>query len=571
MKAGVITLILLLCYGTAFSQMSSSPREMFLEAESYFLYEEYKEALPLYIQLSLSYPENDNINYRIGRCYLNIPYEKEKSILYLETASKNINPQYKGESLKEVAAPPDVIYYLADAYRINNQIDKALVLYRQFKSLSDSSVFNLKMVDEQIKACENAKILESHPVKVTFTNLGEGINTRFSETNAVVSGNETVLVFSAQLQFYTAVFYSHKENGQWSHPVNINANLEVDDDCLPVAISYDGKELLLYRSNEYLGDLYVSRFINGKWSRVKHLNNNINTKYWESHACLSRDGKKIYFTSNRKESTGGLDIFVSTRQNVKSDDWGKPQKLDSGINTVYDEETPFITADDRWLYFSSNGHNSMGGFDVFVSENKFGKWMEPQNLGYPLNTTDNDLFYQPAGNGEEGYMALSRKDTYGKNDIYKIKISNALPETTGDVFAPETKAEDIKEQEAQNLNQNTNVSAVIPVINAQYTQSHKENSTTKEDHKFGATSVQFSLAASGKKDQAKSAETDNDSLVDNSDTLNQSLNIDSDTDTNLTPGQKQAWHKLLYGGLGILGVFTFFILFLFLRSRKRKK
>lgn len=554
MKVGICTLtLLLLLLGNTLAQMSSSPKGMFLEAESYFTYEEYTEALPLYIQLSILYPENDNINYHIGRCYLNIPYEKEKSVSYLERASKNINLQYKGESLKEVAAPPDVIYYLADAYRINNQIDKALILYWQFKLASDSSIFNHSIVDDQIKACENAKILESHPINVTFTNLGEVINTRFSETNAVISGNENVLVFSSQLQFYTAVYYSSKENGQWSRPVNINALLGVDNDCRPVGISYNGNELILYRNNEYMGDLYVSHYINGRWTRVKRLNGNINTRYWESHACLSRDGKRLYFTSNRKESTGGLDIFVSSRTDVKTDNWGLPHKLDLTINTVYDEETPFITADDSKLYFSSTGHNTMGGFDVFVSENKFGKWLEPQNLGYPLNTPDNDLFYYPVGNGEEGYMALSRKDSQGKDDIYKIEI---IKSSSNSENATESS------QKTENTPQKTGISTLsIPFINTR--QSFFADKVIRETTVSMLEVVYASLTSENEITFAEA----NYTSVDNP---NQSQ-IESDTDTNLTPTQKQAWHKLLYGGLSILAIFILFILFLFMRSRKQKK
>jgi hypothetical protein len=186
-------------------------------------------------------------------------------------------------------------------------------------------------------------------------------------------------VYSVQLQFYTAVYFSSKQNGSWSIPANINPDLGVDTDCYPVGISYDGKELLLYRSNEFLGDIYSSRFINGKWSKIKKLNGNINTRYWESHACLSRDGKKLFFTSNRKGGSGGLDIYISTRKNVTDDNWGSARNLGTVINSPLNEETPFITSDDQKLYFSSLGHNGMGGYDVFVSEAlNDGGWEKPK-------------------------------------------------------------------------------------------------------------------------------------------------------------------------------------------------
>jgi tetratricopeptide (TPR) repeat protein len=205
-----IILIFLLGFTTANTQNKTSPREMFLEAESYFLYEEYTEALPLYIQLSIFYPDNDNINYKLGRCYLNIPHEKEKSIDFLENAAKNINPRYKGDNLKETAAPPDVVFYLGDAYRINNQLDKAIAYYRQFKQTSDPAVFDHDMIEDQIRSCENAKKLLKQPIPVEYVNMGEVINSRFSESNPVISGDETVLVYSVQLQFYTAVYFTKK-------------------------------------------------------------------------------------------------------------------------------------------------------------------------------------------------------------------------------------------------------------------------------------------------------------------------------------------------------------------------
>jgi hypothetical protein len=260
------------------------------------------------------------------------------------------------------------------------------------------------------------------------------VNSHFSENNAVVSGDDSILIYYARLRFYPAVFYSHKENGKWCVPENINPDLGVDEDCYPVGISYDGKELLFYRNNEYLGDLFVSRLVNGRWSKVKKLNHNINTNYWESHACLTRDGHTMYFTSNRKGGFGGQDIYSSTRKDVSSDDWGIPVNLGPVINSPLNEETPFILQDGGKLYFSSQGHDGMGGYDIFSSQKTAcGNWSEPRNLGYPINTADDDVFFFPVGDGTEAYMALYKKDTYGQNDIYRLKVLNSgISSTTGD-------------------------------------------------------------------------------------------------------------------------------------------
>ena len=271
------------------AQENIKSKELFLEAESYFLYEEYSEALPIYAKLNDQFPNNFNIDYKIGRCYIYLPYQKQLAVDYLEQASKHISPAYKEGTIKEMNAPLDVLFYLGDAYRVNNQFEKAIKSYQNFKAQSNDKIYDLTLVDDQIKACHRGIELEKTPIDITESNLGEVINTPFSETNPIVSENETMLVYSSKLPFYQAVFYSVKELGKWTKPINIIPDLGVDGDCYPTSISADGSELYLYRSNEFKGDIFVTNFQNGKWSKIRKLNDNINTKYWESHACISRD------------------------------------------------------------------------------------------------------------------------------------------------------------------------------------------------------------------------------------------------------------------------------------------
>ncbi|NJK96207.1 MAG: hypothetical protein HC905_15995 [Bacteroidales bacterium] len=561
-KIHILSFLLLTGFCLANSQNSSSPREMFLEAESYFLYEEYKEALPIYIQLSDLFPNNNNITFRLGMCYLNIPYEKVKSIEYLEKASKNINPKHKGSSLKETGAPPDAFYYLGDAYRINNKLEKAIVTYKKFKSVSDPALFDHNMIDDQVRACENAMKLMKNPVKVNYTNLGDNINTRFAENNAVVSADENTIAYSAQLQFYPAVFVSRKVNGIWSTPENINSQLAVDEDCFPVGISFDGKELILYRSNEFLGDLYVSRYNNGKWSKVRKLNGNINTKYWESHACISNDGSKLYFTSNRKGTNGGLDIYVSTRKDINKDDWGPAVNLGPVVNSPFNEETPFITSNNEKLYFSSLGHNGMGGYDIFFSsfdKNK-NSWSEPQNIGYPVNTTDHDLFFQPTGDGNEGYMSLINNDTHGRSDIYKIKISAAPAQ-----MAAVNKT--LEEPEVTTPSSETNRSITKQAV----PDEDKPVIIASGPNNLPAVDIQNTVLVSQTSTATDSIVAETSAVYSEEESkLTDTASALKDEVLEFSPGQKEAWHKLLYGGLGFLGAFVLFILFLVWRKRKRK-
>lgn len=415
-----LTFVLSTCFKLVSAQENIKSRDLFLEAESYFLYEEYSEALPIYIKLKDQFPNNFNIDYKIGRCYIYLPYEKQRAPDYLERASKHISLAYKEGNYKEINAPIDVLFYLGDAYRVNNQLEKAIKSYQSFKAQSNNKVYDLNLVDDQIKACHRGVEIEKTPIDISESNLGEVINTPFSETNPVVSENETMLVYASKLPFYEAVYYSRKELGKWTKPINMIPELGVDGDCYPTSISADGTELYIYRSNEFKGDIFVTNFKNGKWSKIRKLNNNINTKYWESHACVSHDGKTLYFTSNRKGGFGGLDIYKSTRSSA--DNWGPAVNLGSVINSTYNEETPFLLSNGKRLYFSSFGHATMGGYDVFYSnQNSDNSWSTPVNLGYPINTSDDDVFYNPLRDGSIAYIAKFDKGGFGKYDIYRYE------------------------------------------------------------------------------------------------------------------------------------------------------
>jgi hypothetical protein len=404
-----------------FPQSKAELKNNFYDAESWILFEAYKDALPLYLQLLNSYPDNSNFKYRIGQCFLNTPGEKEKAIRYLEDAVKNIDPKYKEGKFNESGAPYDALYYLANAYRINNQLDKALETYNLFRKNMKPEVYDTVVLDLQIQSCLNAKELMGKPKFIIRKNLGDVINEGSSEFNPVVSDDENMIVFSKSEAFYDAILYSVKNNGRWSTPQNMNEILKVDRDLFPTSLSSDGKTLYLYSSADYDGIIYSSRFENGTWSPLVKLNDNINTKYWESHATISHDNNKLYFTSNRKGTLGGMDIYVSNRES--SGDWGPALNLGPVINTPYNEESPFLSQDDKTLYFSSRGHFNMGGYDIFTSRMvDNGEWSAPVNEGYPLNSTDDDVFFKPAIENSKGYYAIQSPDGYGKEDIYQIEI-----------------------------------------------------------------------------------------------------------------------------------------------------
>ena len=409
------------------SQSKEELRNNFYDAESWILFEAYQDALPLYQQLARKYPDNSNFKYRIGQCYMNIPGEKARAIKYLEDAIKNINPKYKEGKFNETGAPYDALYYLANAYRINNQVDNALRAYELFRKNLNPEVYDTTIVNLQIQSCRNAKELMRMPLFIKQKNLGNVINTYNNDFNPVVSDKEDLLVFSRSQAFYDAILYSTKVNGVWTEAKNMNEMLKVDRDLFPTSLSKDGKDLYLYSSADYDGIIFTTRFENGTWSPLVKLNDNINTKYWESHATISHDNKKLYFTSNRKGTIGGLDIYVSNRDSTG--DWGPAINLGPVINTPYNEESPFLSDDDKTLFFSSRGHFNMGGYDIFYSTLlPNGEWSVPLNVGYPLNSPDDDVFFKPLNQGYEGYMAKEIPGGFGKQDIYRIEIfSNDHP------------------------------------------------------------------------------------------------------------------------------------------------
>jgi outer membrane protein OmpA-like peptidoglycan-associated protein len=405
---------------------SESLRTAFQDGEFFFAREAYIDALAEYMSVyKRGYDNNANLNYRIGVSYLNLPGQKDKSIPYLQKAIQDVSLNHIEGQLREKTAPIDAFLYLGDAYRIDNQLDKAILSYTKYIEYFDSPEdINVKYANSQIKACKYAKELMAKPVVLETENLGEEINTSGSNFAAVTSGDGSTLVYMSELPFYTAVFMcTIEDDGSWSTPINLTPQIQSDGDQSVACLSYNADELYLVQEGLFNSDiLFSERLDDGSWSPSRTVGKNINTKFWESHATLSQDGNTLYFTSNRRESIGGMDIFYST-WNQEESEWNKPVNLGPTINTPLNEDFPFVTPDGTRLYFSSQGHKGMGGYDIYYATlNDTGVFDNPVNVGYPINTTDNDNFFFPIDNGSYGLKALIAEDGYGKEDIYKLKL-----------------------------------------------------------------------------------------------------------------------------------------------------
>jgi outer membrane protein OmpA-like peptidoglycan-associated protein/tetratricopeptide (TPR) repeat protein len=423
-------------------------KDIFLDAEYFFLNEDYQEALYSFnVLYKRGYADDAKINYRIGQCYLNISGEKGKSIPYLEKAVLNINKNYVEGSFKETAAPIDAYFFLGNAYRVNNQIDKAIASYDKYKTLIDSNnTMGFKLADNEISACKLALVMMKSPQDVKEINLGRPVNTSARDFFPVVSGDESVLLYNSAQKFYNAVFFSKKVNNRWSSPVNITSEIQSDGNQYCSSLSFYGTELYLRVEDNFDADLMVAKYENGIWTKSKSLGKNINTKFWEGNACVSKDGKTLFFSSNKPGGFGALDIYKSLRQ--PNGDWGIPVNLGNVINSEFNDDAPFITEDGKRLYFVSQGHQTMGGYDIFYSElDNIGKWMEPVNLGYPINTTDDELFFCPVKNGAVAYVGKYSKTGYGYEDIVRMQL---VPE---ELIAAKPSKEEPKNQD-KNTKQN---------------------------------------------------------------------------------------------------------------------
>lgn len=422
LKLNILFLLIIASVSLHGQQSLKEIDELYKDANSYYYFEDYEEAVALFLQVYNRYPNNYNLCFKIGVCYLNIPGYKQQAIPYLEKAASNTKRSYNEQSISETKAPYDAVFYLGNAYFINNQLDKARKEYKRFKELiKDEKNWNLAYYDHQVAAIKSSEVLQSLPINFFRNNLGEQFNSRFANYNAVISGDEKTIAFTTKQRFYQAIYVSRRNGDNWGTPINITLDLQVDGNCSTLSLSYDGNELYLFKDDSQDGNIYVTHFVNGVWTPMKKLNETINTKYYETYASISRDGKKLYFTSNRKGGFGDHDIYVSTR--INDDIWGPAENLGSIINSSMNESTPFITVDGTFLFFGSEGHNNMGGYDIFYSQKKpDGAWSEPINIGYPINTTDDDLFYCPIGDGSRGLMAIFDKDGYGEQDICQYDV-----------------------------------------------------------------------------------------------------------------------------------------------------
>ncbi|CAN5846650.1 OmpA family protein [soil metagenome] len=402
---------------------------------------DYVKSVNLYKEVLANKPNDANIIFHIGECYFNMR-EPDKAQEQFEKA-KSINEN----------ANPALRFMLGRCYQMKGQTDAAMTEYSAARSANIGNVQRLKEIDYYFAQCQTAKSLMATPKPVTISNLGAGVNSPYDDKRPSFTADMKTLIFTSRRpdgknanqdtegdggnfeDIYTANWDSVK--GGWGDAELVKGAVNSEGHDAACSISPDGKQMFCYLNNEQdggAGDIYVSKkSSSGKWGTPKNIGKGINTSYFEDGAVLSPDGNTLYFMSERgqdlpykgQKGYGHSDIWVATKKDKTT--WNEPVNIGPVINTEYDEGGIFPAADGKTLYFSSNGHNSMGGYDIFMTRFENNTWSTPVNMGYPINTIANDRMFLLAPDGKTAYVDSDREGGLGERDIYAVDMTALMP------------------------------------------------------------------------------------------------------------------------------------------------
>ncbi len=414
----------------------------FTEGNYLFLEKNYHMALQSYEQAYDLDSVNANINYKVGLCYLNIPSKKKKALRYMEKAAKNISKNYDEDEPKMKSAPMDAIYYHAKALHISGKYQDAADEFEKYKKIVGTrNKERMEDIDRQIEMCKNAITLSQKPENITIKNLGDSINTEYPDYGPVINADESLMMFTSRRpgstggergidgSFYEDIYMSHrKKDGSWSSADKLFSLINTNTNEATIGLSPDGQKVYIYKDSNG-GDLYYSTLTGDTWSGLTPFSDEINSPHWETHITISSDGNSMVFSSDRPGGLGGTDLYRCVKLPNKK--WSKAFNLGPNINSKYNEDAPYIHPDGKKLFFSSEGHNSMGGLDIFYANivedfNCNLIFTDPVNMGVPINTPDDDEFYVPTADGKHAYFSSAHEGGYGDHDIYVANLPKGV-------------------------------------------------------------------------------------------------------------------------------------------------
>ena len=400
--------------------------------ENYFYYSEIVVDRLLEIK-----PESSNYNYRKGFIILDSRQDFINALPYLQKAIVETNKNFDMYSAKETAAPTDAFYHLGRCYHLNYEFDKAEEYYNKFIEVSSKKSELIPKAELRLKQLVTARELVANPSSAIVTNIGDVVNTGGPEYAPVVSLDGQSLYFTSRRQwedkstddYRDPMLYQYPEDiyvsfidfdGTWTSPYKLEF-CEGRTNEATIAVSPDERRIYAYQDISGGGDIYYSDFKKNEFQTLEQLNyRGVNTDFWETHCTVTPDGMNMYFVSDRPGGFGGRDIYRTVK--LPNGTWSEPMNLGATINTEYDEESPFLAIDNKTMYFSSNGPKSMGEFDIFVTvRDENNVWSNPINLGDPINSTGDDIFYTTTVDGLKGYLTSFRKGGYGEKDIYEVQ------------------------------------------------------------------------------------------------------------------------------------------------------
>ena len=414
-------LLFILFSVTVFAQqeLTLKQKKILDQANELFGETDYTQSLKLYKKIHQIIPNDAEINYKIGVAKYLLKHDIDSVVAFLEKSS-----------LQKFV---DADYYLAKIYHSQTKFDDAISAFNKVKNGENTLGISTEEINRLIDISLRAKNMMAAPIEYKIKNIGSEINSEYPDYVPVISADESMLIFTSRRpgstggkldpygQFFEDIYISYKKDNQWTQAENIGETINTETHNACVGLSSSGNTLIVYKTNEELtgGDLYWTEFDGKNWSEPIKYNENINSGYQEASASLSADGNVMYFSSNRPGGKGGKDIYRSIH--FANGDWSKPINLGNAINTPYDDDAPFIHPDGKTLYFSSKGHRTMGGYDIFRSVmNENGEWLDPENVGHPINTVDDDIYFVESADGRTGYYSSIKADGLGSHDIYTV-------------------------------------------------------------------------------------------------------------------------------------------------------
>lgn len=405
------TLNITIMYSFGAALPNESERKNLKAAEKSFEAGEYEQALEYFktIDDDASFLTDDQI-IEIGLCYYHSSTEKSKAIKYFERAL----------NFKKVI--PELYKYLAQSYQFDNRYDEAIIAYEKYllslKNIGEGKLLREETV-KNIATCYQAKELEDKPMNVKVKNLGGAINSQFADYGSVLSKDGKRLYFTSCIpetgkseeDGLDNIFYTDLTSQVNDRPAGYTKLITGNHDAI-LGFSHTGDKMFIHGD----GDIYLIKVSDkSKWVASQRLNSAVNSPAKETSIALSPDGKTLYFSSDREGGFGGLDIYRSQLRDNGL--WGEPVNLGPTVNTPFDEDAPYINAQGTIFYFSSKGHLSMGGYDVFQVDLEKGAL--PKNMGTPINSVSDDIYFSVDGKGV-GYISSNRKGGFGSLDIYRV-------------------------------------------------------------------------------------------------------------------------------------------------------